>query len=140
MFFLVSIQLGSPASGDPLDGGMLYQLTWSFHSIGIPGEWGLLLKYTPAGLLAMSFHSIGIPGEWGLVNQPRFSPLASGFHSIGIPGEWGLDGRELLPGHENYWFPFNWDPRRVGTLNLALALGVLLLFPFNWDPRRVGTY
>ena len=86
----VSIQLGSPASGDSrfsfsdVPYWMLFPFNWDpqrvgtgvvmatvlflgcFHSIGIPSEWGQSGSGVTMALPKMSFHSIGIPSEWGL--------------------------------------------------------------------------
>ncbi len=40
------------------------------------------------------------------------------------------------------WFPFNWDPQRVGTSLIQWYEKPgrpEAVFPFNWDPQRVGT-
>ncbi len=36
-----------------------------------------------------SFHSIGIPSEWGLHGSVATGLAIGRFHSIGIPSEWG---------------------------------------------------
>ncbi len=136
----VSIQLGSPASGDELirsfqTEGFIYR----FHSIGIPSEWGLELSTYPK--ITMSrFHSIGIPSEWGHIAAyssqvssifmfpfnwdpqrvgTKFNSVdfdePPGFHSIGIPSEWGLGFYLVKLPLFKIGFPFNWDPQRVGT-------------------------
>ncbi len=85
----------------------------SFHSIGIPSEWGLM-RILGIGVRTIGFHSIGIPSEWGPSSKVlgpsasrrvsiQLGSPASGdsgvlsvalatqrsFHSIGIPSEWG---------------------------------------------------
>ena len=88
-----------------------------------------------------SFHSIGIPSEWG-PNATWFSELGGqGFHSIGIPSEWGPRRAYEQSYATSRAFPFNWDPQRVGTrirrIHNPSQPGP---FPFNWDPQRVGTF
>ena len=110
----VSIQLVSPASGDPPIGRSCpHWCRRSFHSIGIPSEWGL------EGVTDEKAWAIMFPFNWypQRVGIPRLRQLsyreylvsiqlvspASGdfsrqavpskkvwsFHSIGIPSEWG---------------------------------------------------
>ncbi len=90
--FFVSIQLGSPASGDPDPKPTVFGDITSFHSIGIPSEWGLMMRAPISNTQPLSFHSIGIPSEWGRTD---------------------MDDVQYYTGHK---FPFNWDPQRVGTL------------------------
>ncbi len=87
----VSIQLVSPASGEPMTGAI--------------SRWGT------AGL---GFHSIGFPSEWGVQFRLVKGMWTTSFHSIGFPSEWGATGTpEKL--HRTLEFPFNWFPQRVGS-------------------------
>ena len=87
---IVSIQLGSPASGDPRIivakvVGQVFPFNWD------PQRVGTAIERTESEANALSFHSIGIPSEWGPPPPTRNSPPAGNprFHSIGIPSEWG---------------------------------------------------
>ncbi len=112
----VSIQLGSPASGDETEeDGFEILVFRGFHSIGIPSEWGLDGILVKVWVNLYCFHSIGIPSEWG--QKMGFKPWSFGLKK----------------------FPFNWDPQRVGTKSFAFNSTERELFPFNWDPQRVGT-
>ncbi len=162
---VVSIQLGSPASGDyEFEGRWQDCRPVCFHSIGIPSEWG----HTQAPVqehTQFGFHSIGIPSEWG---HTCYNPLqlekGKGFHSIGIPSEWGLG---LEDDHYTWFYqsfhsigiPSEWGhhptnpmcvPKGVGFHSIGIPsewglASTLVLdshgrqFPFNWDPQRVGT-
>ncbi len=87
------------------------------------------------------FHSIGIPSEWGRPQylDGRKRREGSCFHSIGIPSEWGLSVTVENGDQFEKWFPFNWDPQRVGTSRPCPLSNFNIRFPFNWDPQRVGT-
>ncbi len=95
----------------------------SFHSIGIPSEWGPVLGKV-ASNSASRFHSIGIPSEWGHEYIATPEGVVMSFHSIGIPSEWGL--RPIQSTDQRlYKFPFNWDPQRVGTYPATKNLSIL---------------
>ena len=68
---MVSIQLVSPASGEPFDGFNLgRRLDFnSFHSISFPSEWGDSRRSAIMALKVASFHSISFPSEWGVLGQ-----------------------------------------------------------------------
>ena len=63
--FDVSIQLVSPASGDGKTKNLPANYVFSFHSIGVPSEWGHGIEYL-CWRDINGFHSIGFPSEWGL--------------------------------------------------------------------------
>ena len=108
----VSIQLGSPASGDWAV-VYLYRRSNSFPFNWDPQRVGTFLRtFTMTITISVSiqlgspasgddrkpdnakkhprgFHSIGIPSEWGLGMLIRNGQKKHGFHSIGIPSEWG---------------------------------------------------
>ena len=87
----VSIQLVSPASGDPQDGWVEVSL----NENGFPFNW--------------------YPQRVGM-SCPHTFPTGdrSGFHSIGIPSEWGCFVSSHPESLEDGSFPFNWYPQRVG--------------------------
>jgi hypothetical protein len=75
----VSIQLGSPASGDLDLFLQLPRLCPCFHSIGFPSEWGPPLTSRRPARRATCFHSIGFPSEWGpCLLKPVSSALSRG--------------------------------------------------------------
>ncbi len=88
----VSIQLGSPASGDIGEYNGTGTITEKFPFNWDPQQVGTnLCTNAVQASTQRCFHSIGIPSEWGRIS---LTPLAvslwrSGFHSIGIPSEWG---------------------------------------------------
>ncbi len=94
----------------------------SFHSIGIPSEWGPCIFEVPAisGFRGFPFNwdpqRVGTPCP-----QTGQTPRTLRFHSIGIPSEWGLQIVSVPPGIY-ILFPFNWDPQRVGTTPPAIQL------------------
>ncbi|GEM_PF-5886365 len=89
---LVSIQLGSPASGDDEILADL-ELDFScFHSIRIPSEWGSLLIPAPSPRMPGDLVSIqlGSPASGDLDDARATLDIQSHcFHSIRIPSEWG---------------------------------------------------
>jgi hypothetical protein len=132
------------------------------------GPWNLLICL-PCWSLPNSFHSIGCPSEWGLLMMGVLGMNQWSFHSIGCPSEWGRSEgvRRKIYYHR---FPFNWVPPRVGPAKLWMKNSKWLLrfvsiqlgapasgaqvtkllykkvpglrgqgkFPFNWVPQRVG--
>ncbi len=90
VFNFVSIQLMSPASGDP-NGSTTFALSRrGFHSINVPSEWGHCQWWLYERWLWNSFHSINVPSEWGpAIALIRKYCLFARFHSINVPSEWG---------------------------------------------------
>ncbi len=67
--------------------------------------------------LPTSFHSIGIPSEWGLKFPTfRYLPTRGGSIQLGSPASG--DTATLTATTVTRQFPFNWDPQRVGTLDV----------------------
>ena len=86
----VSIQLVSPASGDSgHETESIWSPAMSFHSIGIPSEWGSEFCRGPMGHLSSRFPFNWYPQRVGIVSRTQ------------------TDRTLLL-------FPFNWYPQRVG--------------------------
>ncbi len=75
----VSIQLISPASGDDTMKEGNLKLVDSFHSINIPSEWGQE-KRKDCELYNICFHSINIPSEWGRARTLQDSCNANFIH------------------------------------------------------------
>ncbi len=97
----VSIQLGSPASGDTRARAFIKYCLCRFHSIGIPSEWRLIQEIAKLEADAEGFHSIGIPSEWRL--------------------PFPVDAFERF-----IEFPFNWDPQRVETRWVEVSIPYFL--------------
>ncbi len=97
----VSIQLGSPASGDHVD--TLDRL--SLHTVSI---------------------QLGSPASGDVPALCLELSQTQSFHSIGIPSEWGRTDAITVKAEMPVWFPFNWDPQRVGT-----SLEPVLLHPLH---------
>jgi len=89
---LVSIQLVSPASGDPWRSRPPSCPHGRFHSISFPSEWGLY-PGSPLPKPRLPLVSIQLvspaSGDWVLIDF-AFSSWGEGFHSISFPSEWGL--------------------------------------------------
>jgi len=87
----VSIQLVSPASGDPDQGKS--EASGARVSIQLvspaSGDFIILDPYCHIGY---GFHSISFPSEWGLADALRGANVQYGFHSISFPSEWGPRG------------------------------------------------
>ena len=88
---------------------------FSFHSIVCPSEWGLSCCFSRSFLFPDSFHSIVCPSEWGPGSSLHGTrPRCLCFHSIVCPSEWGPDLPKRLEALNQYLFPFNCLPQRVG--------------------------
>ena len=135
--YQVSIQLVSPARGEPLRESELHMWGVCFHSIGFPCERGTQASQCADSAAQKGFHSIGFPCERGTISD-GFSPVA-GIVSIQLVsparGEHPLRRASSSP----RVFPFNWFPLREGNL-VASVCGSISneKFPFNWFPLREG--
>jgi hypothetical protein len=139
--------LVSPASGDQWCILQCLKIPGSFPFNWCPQRVGTPYFHKWEGS-PLSFHSIGVPSEWGplddswlseddfCVSIQLVSPASGdygafwgsgccttvGFHSIGVPSEWGQE-LAFVPEAEKVKFPFNWCPQRVGTTTSVLVKG-----------------
>ncbi len=112
----------------------------SFHSIGIPSEWG-------RGLIGTNFDPrVRFPFNWDPQRVGTRKLLdGAGLRfwvsiQLGSPASGDFKGKLPISISGTFEFPFNWDPQRVGTgVKNAKQAKLFIMFPFNWDPQRVGT-
>jgi hypothetical protein len=142
----VSIQLVSPASGEPSSRRVWisYRLR-GFHSISFPSEWGVSSTTAELSIKCnyLSFHSISFPNEWGASRNLLLSQawLTLGFHSISFPNEWGAarpyiwGKRWQTPGvcFHSISFPNEWgDLLILNTLKFRRRCFHSISFPSEW--------
>ncbi len=89
-FVAVSIQLGSPASGDEKRGEGkadpdLFPFNWDPQRVGTPDQLNELFEKG----LKVSIQ-LGSPASGDAMAALAWLAAAGSFHSIGIPSEWGL--------------------------------------------------
>ncbi len=160
---MVSIQLGSPASGDmggtvkPVVTVVLFPFNWDPQRVGTAKGSILEGRELPVSI------QLGSPASgdsrWRvlkentsmLVSIQLGSPASGDARVIAalacncpFPFNWdpqrvGTEGAQWRGTGRVDEFPFNWDPQRVGTLEALPKCSAVMVFPFNWDPQRVGT-
>ena len=93
----VSIQLGSPTSGEVRHSGITRKRTrMSFHSISFPNEWGAAIAISDLSVKVAELQrgvSIQLvsPTSGEVLSYMIQSQYIISFHSISFPNEWGGD-------------------------------------------------
>ena len=122
----VSIQLGSPASGDwPSDTHTAptrwFPFNWDPQRVGTLS----CSEYQPDRMTKVSIQ-LGSPASGDSTPNlvRRILKMRRCFHSIGIPSEWGPIFAKSIGYSNSVRFPFNWDPQRVGTIRGRMKLTI----------------